>query len=82
VTRGQGLLRLTPRVQLLPCWYPVAFATSIEPGQPAHPCTLTRLYIIGCPTSIFLDSDLYPKLIMENSKQREVGKAQLRNCGG
>ena len=34
----------------------LAFATSIEPGQPAHPCILTRLYTVGCQISnIFLD---------------------------
>ena len=25
----------------------VAFATSIEPHQPTHPCSLTRLYTVG-----------------------------------
>ena len=25
----------------------LAYATSIKPGQPAHPCSLTRLYTVG-----------------------------------
>ena len=27
------------------------FATSIEPGQPENPCSLTSLYTVGWPTS-------------------------------
>ena len=26
---------------------------SLKPGQPAHPCSLTKLYNVGWPTSIF-----------------------------
>ena len=29
----------------------LAFATSIESGQHAHPCNLTRLFTVGRPTS-------------------------------
>ena len=29
----------------------LAFDTSIEPGQPIHPCSLTRFYAAGWPTS-------------------------------
>ena len=32
-------------------WKWSAFATSIEPGHPAHPCSLTRLYTVGWPIS-------------------------------
>ena len=35
------------------------FATSIEPVQPVHPCSLTRLYTAGWPNT---------KLIMDSSK--------------
>ena len=42
------------------------FATSMEPGQLAHPCSLNRLYTVGCPTLRF---HLYiPKMIMESAK--------------
>ena len=39
----------------LSCWNRkwLAFATSIEPGQLAHPCSLTRLYTVGWPASNF-----------------------------
>ena len=30
--------------------YTAVFTTSIEPDQPAHPCSLTRLYTIGWPS--------------------------------
>ena len=38
--------------------YPAGtFATSIEPGQPEHLCSMTRLYTVGCPTSsMYLDT--------------------------
>ena len=29
----------------------IRLATSIEPGQTAHACSLTRLYTVGLPTS-------------------------------
>ena len=42
--------------------YPAAIelisATNLEPGQPTHPCSLTRLYTVGFPTSKFSSS--YP----------------------
>ena len=44
----------------------IVFATRIERGQPAHLCSLTRLYTIGWPT---LSSHLnIPKMIMDSSK--------------
>ena len=44
----------------------LAFAISIEPGQTAHPCSLTRLYTGGWPTSSFhLD---IPKMITDSSE--------------
>ena len=30
------------------------FGTSFEPDQPAHPCCLTRFYIVGCSDSYFV----------------------------
>ena len=46
------------------CWNQVlAFTTSIEPDQAAHPSSLTRLYTVGWPTSSFpLD---IPKMIID-----------------
>ena len=32
-------------------WKCLAFTTSIEPGQSAHPYSLTRLYTVGLPSS-------------------------------
>ena len=44
----------------------ISLNTSVKPGQPAHPCSLTRLYAVGSPTSSsHLDS---PKIIMDSSK--------------
>ena len=36
------------------------FGTSLESGQPAHPCSLTRIYTVGCSNSYF-DLDI-PKI--------------------
>ena len=44
-----------------------AFATSIEPVQPAHLCSLTKLYTVGWPTS-GLHLDILKKLIKNSSK--------------
>ena len=39
----------------------LTFATSIEPGQPTDPCSLTRLYTVGRPLLSFrLD---YPNIM-------------------
>ena len=54
---------------------PKDFATSIEPGQSAHPCSLTKFYTIGWPT---LNSHLdIPKMILDSSKM-ESGLFHLR----
>ena len=63
-------IRLVMFVCNLSCWYGkwLDFATSLEPGQPAHLCSLTRLYTAGWPTSGFhLD---IPKMIMDSSQNR------------
>ena len=44
----------------------LAFATSIEPGLPAHLCSLTRLCTVGWPTLSFL-LDIH-KMIMDSAK--------------
>ena len=56
-------------LESLSCWAQMwfVFATSIEPGQPAHPCSLNRHYNVGWPTSSsHLD---IPKMIINSSKE-------------
>ena len=56
----------------------LVFATRIEPGQPAHSCSLTRLYNVGWPTSCFhLDN---PK--DENEQFQKWKVDHLRNSAG
>ena len=64
----------------------LVFATSTEPGQSTHMCSLTRHYTIGWPTS---RSCLYiPKMIMYSSKNRrwnipfkKLGRLRVNNIG-
>ena len=48
------------KVEPLPCWNrkQLVFATSIEPGQPVCPCSLTRLFTVDLPAWKF--SPWYP----------------------
>ena len=46
----------------------IVFVIGIEPGQPGHPCSLTRLFTDGRPT---LCSHLdIPKMKMDSSRNR------------
>ena len=62
----------------------LVFATSIDPGQPAHLCSPTRLYTVGWPTSSYhLD---IPKMIMDNTKNgrwinpfKKFGRLRVNN---
>ena len=55
------LIMLEPKV--------ISFANCIEPGQPSHPCSLTKLYTVGWPTSHIV-SLISLKVIMDSSKKR------------